>query len=404
MVDMAGMADIRTLDLTDPMTYQEQNMSVVWRILRAEEPVYWHPPDGDRPGFWVLSRHRDILSVYRDGERFTSERGNVLASLLEGYDTGAGRMLAVTDGRRHRELRNVLAKAFSPRVLDYTTARVRRNARALLSELGERGEFDFAREVAEYLPLNTICDLLGVPDSDRRHLLAANQSALSSTSAEHTELDAKLARNEILMYFSDLVRRAREDPRESTLGVLAAHRVDGEYLTDDDIALNCYSLILGGDETSRLSLISAVLALSEHPAQWHALRSGALDLDRATEEVLRWATPAMHFGRHAVRDVVVGDQLIKAGQIVTLWNSSANRDEEVFEEPDVFDLERRSNKHLSFGFGPHFCIGSFLARVEIRAVLEALRDAPPELRVTAPPRRIHSNFLNGYSSLEVQFS
>jgi cytochrome P450 len=391
-------------DFADPTTFDGDDLDLLWEEMRQRHPAYWQPPTPVRPGFWVFSRYDDISALYRDSENFTSERGNVLSALLTGADTGAGRMLAVTDGSRHRELRSVMAKAFAPRVLDTVARRVQTNAAAVFASLAERDGADIAVEVGEYLPMTTICDLLGVPEEDRPFLLASNQAALSAKGPGHSELDERIARNEILSYFADLAEDAREEPGDDVLGVLAASRVDGEYLNVDDIALNCYSLILGGDETSRLSISSAVLALMRNPDQLAWLRGPDADLDRATEEVLRWATPAMHFGRRAVRDVIVAGRQVRAGDIVTMWNSSADRDPEVFADPHRFDLARSPNRHLAFGLGKHFCIGAFLARVEIRAVLEQLRTFPHDFAPAGAPVRLRSNFLTGLSSLPVRFT
>jgi len=399
-----GHPDFTALDFTEPSTFVENDMSRIWHAMRHRQPVYLHPENGSAPAFWMLTRYEDIVGVYRDSKRFTSERGNVLQALLAGQDSGAGRMLAVTDGSRHTELRSVLSKAFAPRNISYLADRIKTNTRKIFEGLLETGQCDIAHEIAEFLPMNTICDLLGVPEADRAQLLAANQSALSSQRPDQSALDSQTARNDIVMYFADLAARMRRAPGDNVIGVLVSNQVGNRPLSDIDIALNCYSLVLGGDETSRLSIISAVLALIENPDQWARLRRGEVDLDLATEEVLRWASPTMHFGRRALEDVTVGGQKIRAGDIVTLWNASANRDEEQFTDPGVFDLGRTANKHVSFGMGRHFCIGSALARVEIRAVLEELGRFPYDMRLDGVPAPIYSNFLNGYCSLPVTFT
>ncbi|MEU3345285.1 cytochrome P450 [Streptomyces sp. NPDC006700] len=400
---MSTPDDISTVDLTDPRTFEENDLREYWRRLRTTRPLHWHPPTGDAPGFWVISRYADVMALYKDNKRLTSERGNVLVTLLAGGDSAAGRMLAVTDGAPHRNLRNVLLKAFSPQALKPVSDRVRENTTRLVVEAVRRGECDFATEVAEHIPMNTISDLLGVPTADREFLLNLNKSALSSNEEGQSETDAWLARNEILLYFNELVAERRAKPTEDVISVLANSTVNGEPLSEEVIVLNCYSLILGGDETSRLSMIDAVRTLTRHPDQWRALRDGEVTLESATEEVLRWATPAMHFGRRAVTDVELHGEVIAAGDIVTLWNSSANRDEEVFADPYVFDLNRSPNKHITFGYGPHFCLGAYLGRVEVNAMLDALRTYSTGFEVTGEPRRIHSNFLTGLSGLPVRF-
>ncbi|WP_447040841.1 cytochrome P450 [Streptomyces sp. DSM 118878] len=394
---------IQAVDLADPQTFNDQDLTEFWQRLRSESPVYWHPPLGKNPGFWVVSRYADIMAVYRDNVNFTSERGNLLVTLLAGGDSAAGQMLAVTDGHRHRELRKIMLKAFSPRALERISDRVRTNTRRLVAEAVERGTCDFAEDIASHIPMGTIADLLGVPAADREFLLSLTKSALSSDAADSQEMDALMARNEILLYFGELVEERRNAPGDDVISVLAGGEIDGQALTEDEMVLNCYSLIIGGDETSRLSMIDSVFTLSHHPRQWQLLRAGEVSLGTAVEEVLRWASPAMHFGRTCLKDTEVGGVRIEAGDIVTLWHSSGNRDEAVFADPGTFALDRSPNKHITFGYGPHFCLGAYLARVELSELLSALRTFSKGFEIAGPTQRIHSNFLTGFSELPVRF-
>jgi cytochrome P450 len=394
---------VDTVDLTDPETFAGSDLGGYWRRLRQESPVHWHPEAPGRPGFWVVSRYADLLTVYRDNQNYTSEKGNVLVTLLAGEDSAAGRMLAVTDGPHHRDVRNVLLKAFTPRAMAGVVQRVRANTRRLVADAVRRGACDFAAEVSEHIPLATISDLLGVPESDREYLLSRTRSALSSDTAGQSDEDGWSARSDILLYFADLMEQRRGRETDDVISVLTNTLVDGKRLARDEIVLNCYSLILGGDETSRLTMNDAVLTLAGDHEQWLALRERRVGTDTAAEEVLRWATPTMHFGRTAVNPTVLGGREIAPGDIVTLWHSSANRDESVFPDPDRFDLARTPNKHLAFGYGPHFCIGAYLARAEVTAMLEALRDFSSSIEVAGGVRHFYSNFLTGLSSLPVRF-
>jgi len=397
----ASTGKLATVNLADPAVHTETDLTEFWRLLRREQPMHWNRASDSAPGFWVLSKHSDIMSVYRDETNFTSEKGNVLATLLQGYDTASGKMLAVTGGQRHRDVRNALLKAFSPRALGRVVERVKSNTARRISMAVQLGELDFAAEVADHIPMGTICDLLGVPECDRAYLLRLNKSALSSDDPGEADSDAWAARNEILMYFMELAAERRREPQEDVVSALATALINGEPLTPHEIVFNCYSLILGGDETSRFAMIGAVHALIEHPDQWQFLKSGGVALDTAAEEVLRWTTPAMHFGRVARQDVQVRDQVVRAGAVVTLWNCSANRDEEVFAAADVFDLGRTPNKHLTFGFGPHFCLGAYLGRAEIHALLDALRSQVGYIEAAGEVRRTRSNLLSGFSRLPV---
>ena len=392
------------VDLADPETFARGDLGAYWRRLRHEDPVHWQPAASGRPGFWVVSRYADLMTVYRDPARFTSEQGNVLVTLLAGEDSAGGKMCAVTDGPRHREVRNVLLKSFSPRVLAPIADRVRRNTARRVARAVLLGECDFAAEVSEHVPMATVSDLLGVPESDRAFLLERSRETLSSGEAGQSEEDGWSARSDILLYFADLMEQRRGGDAEDVISVLVNARINGAPLSREEIVLNCYSLILGGDETSRLTMNDVVHTLAGEHGQWLDLREGRVGADSACEEALRWATPTMHFGRTATERVLLGGREIQPGDIVTVWHSSANRDETVFADPDRFDLARTPNRHVAFGYGPHFCLGAHLARVEITALLDALRRFTSDIEVVGGTARFHSNFLAGFSRLPVRFT
>ena len=205
------------------------------------------------------------------------------------------------------------------------------------------------------------------------------------------------------MYFARLARIRRNEAQDDLITLLARGTVDGERLTDDEVVFNCYSLILGGDETTRLAMISGVRALMEHPDQWRALKDGSVSLESATEEILRWTSPAIHVGRTATQDSVLHGEQIRAGDVVTSWTLSANFDEAEFDRPLRFDLARTPNRHLAFAYGPHFCIGAHLARIEISALLAGLRQLVGGIDEAGPALPIYSTFLRGFSSLPVRF-
>lgn len=395
-------ADYAAIDLVDPRTHAELDLTEFWRHLRAESPVHWYPPDRQNPGFWVLSRHADILSVYRDSATFTSEYGNVLVTLLAGGDTAAGRMLPVTDGQRHKDIRTVVLKAVTARTLGGLEAKVREHTRRILAAAIEQGECELAADVAEPASCATICELLGVPESDRADILSWSRCAVSADEPDQSAEAVWAARNEMLRYFRSLLAYKRRRPDEGVISSMAQALVNGDRLADEDIVFNCYSLILGGDETARLTVVDAAYTFDQQPAKWEEFRFGDVALDTAVEEVLRWATPAMTTGRSATADATVGGQRIRAGEIVTLWNFSANRDERVFTDPDTFLLTRQPNRHVSFGYGPHFCLGAALGRIELREMLDALRTLCASIQVIGPPRIIHSTFMRGMSRLPVR--
>ncbi|WP_406383465.1 cytochrome P450 [Streptomyces sp. NBC_01618] len=400
----AFQGDLDAVDLTDPRTFvtdTADQLHDLWQRLRTERPVHHHRPTGGRPAFWALTRYDDVVAVYKDNARFTSERGNVLATLLQGGDTAAGKMLAVTDGSRHRAIRTLMLKSFSPRALSHVVEQVNKRTRDLLGQVLDQESFDYAEAIAEHIPMGTICDLMAVPPQDRQQLLDWNKQVLSADNSDGSPEDAWLARNEILLYFSDLARHRRKKPGDDVVSTLATAEIEGRPLTEEEIVFNCYSLIIGGDESSRMASIGTILAFIEHPEQWRRFKAGEVTVESATEEVLRWTTPAMHFGRRAKEDVEIGGRLIPAGDIVTLWNTSANFDETTFADPRRYDLGRTPNKHATFGFGPHFCLGAFLGREELKALLVALREMVGGIESRGSAERVFSNFLYGYSSLPV---
>jgi cytochrome P450 len=391
------------LDLADPRTHAEYDISGIWQYLRSSVPVYRHHSTQHRKSFWVISRYDDVAAIYRDSDRFTSQRGNVLDTLLAGGDPGGGKMAVVTDGRRHTDLRAIMLKAFSPRALAIVVENIRSATAKLLADVIRTGTCDFANDIAARIPLAAICDMLDVPVADRHHILQLTSTALAAESDAPNAEDSWAAKNEILMYFDGLAHERRDAPRDDVVSLLAGAGVAGEPLSHEEVVLNCYSLILGGDETTRYAMIGGALALIEHPQAWQAFKNGQVSVESAVEEVLRWTTPTLHAGRTATQDVSLHGELIEAGDIVTTWNISANNDERKFDRPDHFDLSRKPNKHLTFAYGPHFCLGAYLARVEIGAVLSGLRDMVSGMELTGPPKPVYSNFLHGMSSLPVSF-
>jgi cytochrome P450 len=397
----AGRLD--DLDLADPRIHAEHDISDIWAYLRSSVPVYRHHSTQHRKGFWVITRYDDVAAIYRDSDRFTSQYGNVLDTLLAGGDPGGGKMAVVTDGRRHADLRAIMLKAFAPRALATVVQNIRKASEKLLADVIDTGTCDFASDIAAKIPLAAICDMLDVPDSDRDRILRLTSSALAAESDAPNAEDSWAAKNEILMYFADLAQARRDAPRDDVVSLLATSDVAGCPLSHEEIVLNCYSLILGGDETTRYAMVGGALALAEHPQAWQALKDGQVSVESAVEEVLRWTTPTLHAGRTATCDVGLHGELIEAGDLVTTWNVSANRDERRFDRPGHFDVSRKPNKHLTFAYGPHFCLGAYLARIEIGAVLEGLRSMVSRMELAGTPKPVYSNFLNGFYSLPVSF-
>jgi cytochrome P450 len=401
----AGATHTRTFtdrDLTAPSTFLDPDLHEFWADVRRNRPVYWHPSEGARPGFWVVARYDDVVDCYRDATRLGSSRGTVLDVLLRGDDSAGNHMLAVSDGERHRELRGVMRGALSTQLMKAAGEQAAQRLDAMVAGLCDVGTFDFAEEVADKVPMGITCGLLGIPRGDEAWLLSRTKYALSSDTETTDWLEALEARNDILMYLTDLACFRRASPGDDVVSSMAVATIRGERLSSDDVALNCYSLILGGDESSRVSAICAVETFAESPEAWEQVRSGAVPVEMTVDEVLRWATPALHFGRTANVPFTLRGMDIAQGDIVTMWNISANFDENQFAEPLRFRPGRSPNRHVSLGSGPHFCLGAWLGRAELNGLVAALTTHVAAIEIDGS-RPILSTFLRGADSLRVRF-
>jgi cytochrome P450 len=389
-------AAIDDLDLLDPHLHATHDLTPVWARLRAHDPVRRH----DR--FWSVTRHADVLRVVRDPDTFTSLRGNMLRTLLRGHDPGSGRMIVVTDGPRHAVLRRLLTPGFGPRTLGPITRSITEATRDLLAAFVREGGGDFVARVAAQVPLRAICELLGVPGEDRQRVLElTGQAMLGEGDTGPAGTSARIAQSEILLYYTRLAAERRSAPGDDVISLLVSADAG---LTEEEVLLNCYNLIIGGDETARLAMAGGLLALATYGEEWERLRADPGLVGTATEEILRWTTPAAHVGRMAARDTELAGRKIAAGDVVALWTVSANRDEAVFDDPGRFDVGRRPNKHLTFGYGPHFCLGAQLARAEIAALLTELCATVSAVEVTGPVTWLRSNFINGVATLPISLA
>ncbi|MFD8087585.1 cytochrome P450 [Kitasatospora sp. NPDC059722] len=389
--------DPTAVDLADPALYGTGDPEAVWAGLRRDHPVHWNEgPDGG--GFWAVTRHADVQRVLKDTAAFTSAQGMRIGHNPTATAEAAGKMLIVTDAPRHAKIRRVISSAFTPRMV----ARLEQNMRTIVREelaavlTGEPCEFT---DFAAVLPVAVICDLLGVPKSDWRFMLDSTRAAFGASGVDPiARLEAHAG---MLAYYADLVDFRREEPGEDVVSAMANGLVDGVPLTDEEIFLNCDGLISGGNETTRHATVGGLLAFAAHPDQWRLAAASPDGMDTVVDEVLRFTSPAMHVLRTAARDVEVAGVTIRAGDPVTVWMPSANRDETVFEAPEAFDVRRTPNPHVAFGSGPHFCLGGALARTELRVLFSELLTQAAGAEPAGPARRLHSNLIRGFESAPV---
>jgi cytochrome P450 len=305
--------------------------------------------------------------------------------------------MALADPPRHRELRSPVMPFFSSKQATRLKARVQELVERIVGDALERGDVEFVHDVASILPMEVMCDLMGVPSSDRGDVVAMCDSAFLGRTRE-----ARSSGHLRLMgYLFELALERRETPRSDVVSAVATHRIDGELLPLEDVVLNCDNVLVGGVQTVRHAASMSVFTLVNHPGAWEALREGA-DVGLAVEELLRWTAVGSHTVRTTKRDVTVAGVDIPAGDRLVVWFTSANRDEAVFERGAELDLARPNNRHLAFGSGLHYCIGAHLARLELRLLLSELIRKVRTIEQTGPAVPNHSIIDLGLESLPLR--
>jgi cytochrome P450 len=403
------LADV---DLADHDNFREAVPYEMFALLRREDPVHWQPePNG--PGFWCITKHADILGVHKDWQSFSSERGGTSLEDLDPGQIEVRKSMIDMDPPRHNALRAIVNRDFTPRAVRRFDEQIRSLIRAILDDALPKREFDFVAEIAAELPMRVFAEMLGAPEAERRHLVELGDRMLGHTDPEYAISSEELERSrnlpfsnpaafEMFEYAKALAAERRRRPRDDIVTKLVEARVDGAPLSEREYDVYFLLLAVAGNETTRHSISHGLLALIEHPDQLERLRADPALYRPASEEILRWATPVHHFRRTATRDVELRGQAIREGEKVTTWFSSGNRDEEVFDEPDRFDVGRDPNLHMTFGpGGVHFCLGAHLARLEIQIAFEELVPRMGEVQLAGPVERLRSNFFNGIKRMPV---
>lgn len=392
--------DYSQLDLSDTATHIRPDTNEMWQAIRDNSPIY-QQPHPEKP-FWVISRYEDVHAMYRNTAGLSSIQGNVLDTLQNGGDSASGKMMAVSDGKRHKAIRAELSKSFRPASLEVLGTQVKGNIATRLPAVLDRRGVDFAKEFARYIPLDAICSMMGVHDeAGKQELHEYSTSALAANDIQTKRESNLLSRKKIILFFARLVDSRKDDLGDDLVSRLIQQKDTKLALSHEEVLLNCYSLLLGGDETTRLTIIGMIKTFFEHPAQWELLKEDRSLIPGAVEEILRWCSAAIHVARVVVEDFQYKDTLFKKGEVVTLWNVSANFDEEKFENPTCFDITRTPNPHITFALGSHFCLGSVLAKIEISAVLEAMLDTVDTIEFLGSAKPIYSTFMRGFHELPV---
>ncbi|SES18045.1 cytochrome P450 [Lentzea albida] len=387
------MTTTTTVDLTDARLWAEPGIGALVDELRAVAPVQLTHTAEDGPVWSVLS-YEHSSAVLTDAATFTSAGGSLLGT--GGAPAGAGKMMALTDGKHHRDLRAPLLPFFSPKGVRGSAERINDLAAQVVTEAVARGQVDLV-EVMATVPLVVMCDVLDIPESDRDMVVSVCDAAFLGT----TPQDRRAAHQRLLPYLFDQAMRRRMAPAGDLISVLATHKVKGRLLPIEDVVLNLDNIIVGGVQTVRHTAAMSIMALLDNPAEFQRLREGAVEVDSATDELLRYTSVGLHVLRTATRDVRLGGIDIAAGDKVAVWTWAADHDAAAFDAPHELRLDRSPNRHLALGVGPHYCIGAPLAKAELGAVYRALLDQVAEIEVTGEPVHNQSIINFGFDHLPV---
>jgi cytochrome P450 len=390
--------DVSDIRLYDPAWFVTNDPHAAWYTLRTNHPVFWQQmPDGT--GFWAVTRHRDVCEVLSNSALFTSRHGNLLTNLNRG-ELASDKMLATTDPPLHTIIKRQLNNFFTRSAVQKLEADIRKIARRVIAA-GIDGEvFDLASYTAMF-PVAVTALLLGLDEKDWKRLKEFSYIAIAD---QDTDIASpgddnilERAHAEIFAYFASRIATADRTDQGVISALLGAQTGDRRF-GRAEVLFNCYSLLLGATVTTAHAANVAILSLAEYPDQDRIWRESGCTAP-LVEEVLRWSSPANHFLRYATADTAIADFVIKAGQPVTVWLGSANRDEEVFKYPYRFDANRMPVQHIAFGVGSHRCIGAPLARLSLTVFLEEVRNLVESFNIGSPVTHLASNFIAGIKSL-----
>ena len=401
--------EVDEIDLSDPGFWMrpDREREAAFATLRAErpdEPEFDQIPRG--PGYWALTRYEDVWAARRRSDVFISGKGVNIGDMPIEISEFFGSMISMDDPR-HSKLRGIVNRGFTPKMVTSLGDTVRVKAREIVDHIAPRGECDFVQEIAAALPLQIICDMMGIPASHYRRVFELTNTILGVGDPEYVNSldDLMTAAMELYQFATELGDRKLSEPGDDITSKLMHADVEGEALTTQEFGSFFILLVVAGNETTRNAISHGVKALTDHPEQRRIWMENDAVTPTAVEEIVRWSTPVIHFRRTASRDTVIGGQEIRKGEKVVLWYNSANRDESKFDDPDRFDVRRTPNEHVGFGAGgPHFCLGAHLARREIAVMFDELFRRLPDIEVTCPPDMLQSAFIHGIKRMPCAFT
>jgi cholest-4-en-3-one 26-monooxygenase len=392
--------DPKKLDVISSEHYERNGYPFTeWAWLRKHDPVAWieHP---EFDPFWAITKHADIIELSKQPNLFLNEpRLAVFNNIVPPPPEATIRHLLNMDPPDHGKYRNVTAKRFTPRAVQDWALKVERITQEVLDDCVGKASGDFVRDISARITIAVIAEMLGVPASDRGLLFHWTNEVIAPEDPEYArgtpEETLSQARMELFQYFDALSRERRANPQDDIVSIVAGGAVDGAALAPVELLSYYLLLVVAGNETTRNAMTGGMLAFLENPGEWQKLKKNPGLLDLAIEEIVRWTTPVIQFCRTATRDYPLRDKVIRKGESACLFYPSANRDEEVFADGNVFRIDRNPNHHIAFGVGEHVCLGAHLARLELRCAFAALRKRLRHAELSGPIERARSSFVGG---------
>ena len=402
-----------TLDIVSHDTYARNGYPhQAWALLRREAPVYWYDR-GVKVPFWAITKHEDIIKISRQPEKnLNAPRLAVFPEFAPPEeDERIARHLLVMDAPDHAAYRKLAAPHFTPRMVRRLESSIERITRDILDDLtndGEMSDLDFVTAISAPMPLAVLADLLGVPREDWQLMFRWSNAVAGAQDpeyrqAENPENSAGAVRSALFEYFWKMVEDRRREPRDDIVSLLANAKLDGKHVPPFELLSYYFLLVVAGNETTRNAMSGGLLAFTENPGELEKLRQDPGLIPSAVEEIVRWTTPVIQFCRTATEDFELRGQKIRAGESMCLFYPSANRDEEVFDEPFEFRVDRQPNRHLAFGIGEHYCLGAHLARLELRILFRQLAERLLEVELAGPVERLRSSFLGGVKHMPIRY-
>jgi cholest-4-en-3-one 26-monooxygenase len=401
------------IDLWDMDAFQRQEHHAMLEQLRETEPgIHWIDEGDMGPGFWAITRLEHLKEINRQADIFSSNKGGTQmqerarADVMDDFQNDS--LMLSMDPPKHTRYRRIVSRGFTPRMINLLEDYLHNRTQMIIDRVCERGSAEFVTELSAELPLQAIAEMVGIPFEDRKKIFDWTNSMIGADDPDFAKSEefVMAAFAELFAYSNALQTERRGKPADDIITTLLSADVDGEALDEVEFDMFFLLLCVAGNETTRNSITRGMHGFFEFPDQWELYKSDPDKYaDTMVDEVVRWATPVLNFRRQALQDYEIGGVQIKENDKIVMWHIAANRDPRAFDDPWTFDVARTPNDHVGFGGGgPHFCLGSNLAKMEIRLMFKGIAERLPDIHLAGDVSYLRSNFIGGVKSMPVEFT